>query len=96
MRWNSRDNVGLVVGATFPEEIAAVRRAAPHLPFLVPGLGEQGGDPAAVVTAGLDSRGGGVLGASSRAVFYAEDPARAARELSEALLRARDSVTAAV
>jgi orotidine 5'-phosphate decarboxylase subfamily 2 len=90
-----RRNVGLVVGATYPQEMAAVRRAAPGLPFLIPGLGAQGGDAAAAVASGLDASSGGVLGSSSRGVFYADDPARAARELSEVLLRARDSALAA-
>jgi len=86
--WNGAGNVGLVVGATFPAEMAAVRAAAPELPFLVPGSGAQGGDPAAAVRAGLDARGGGLLISSSRALAEAPDPAAAARAL-------RDSIAAA-
>lgn len=94
--WSAGGNVGLVVGATFPEEMLAVRRVAPDLPFLVPGFGAQGGDPAAALAAGLDASGGGILASSSRGVFYADDPGRAARELSEELLRARDAARAVV
>lgn len=86
--WNDAGNVGLVVGATYPGEMAAVRAAAPDLPFLVPGIGAQGGDLEGAVRAGLDARGGGLLVSSSREIAEAPDPAAAARALRDAVAAA--------
>jgi orotidine-5'-phosphate decarboxylase len=91
-RWNARGNCGLVVGATYPSELAAVRALAAELPFLVPGVGSQGGDVQQVVTQGQDARGTGLIVSSSRAILYAsaaEDFAAAARAATLAL---RDSI----
>lgn len=82
-RWNTQGNVGLVVGATYPAAVAAVRAVAPELPFLLPGVGTQGGDLAASVAAGLDGRGAGLVVNVSRAVMDAPDPAAAARSLRD-------------
>lgn len=68
--WNKNNNCGLVVGATYPEEIARVRKVAPGLPFLIPGVGSQGGDLKLSVEAAKESEGGFVI-AVSRAVMYA-------------------------
>jgi orotidine-5'-phosphate decarboxylase len=86
--WNTNGQMGLVVGATFPEEIARVRELAPTLPLLIPGVGAQGGDAAATVKAGLRMDAGGAITGtiivnSSRAVLYAgsgDDFASAARK----------------
>jgi orotidine-5'-phosphate decarboxylase len=90
--WNQHRNLMLVVGATFPAEMAALRRAHPELWFLVPGIGAQGGDLERILAAGLNSRGGGLLISSSRAVIYAGGGASAAirsaaQELREAINR---------
>jgi orotidine-5'-phosphate decarboxylase len=69
--WNANSNCGLVVGATYPEELRAVRVAAGNLPILVPGIGSQGGDLEATVRAGLDEAGQGLLISASRSVIYA-------------------------
>ncbi|MEE3110187.1 MAG: orotidine-5'-phosphate decarboxylase [Pseudomonadota bacterium] len=69
--WSQRGNVMLVAGATYPAELAEIRLAAPTIPLLVPGVGAQGGDPLAVLAAGLDASGRGVLVNSSRAILYA-------------------------
>lgn len=69
--WNSNNNLMLVVGATAPEEMAAIRAIAGEMPFLVPGIGAQGGDLAAVINAGRNSGLNGVIINSSRAVLYA-------------------------
>lgn len=69
--WASLGECGLVVGATWPGELALVRELAPDLPFLVPGVGAQGGDPAAVIASGLRPDGQGLIISSSRAVLYA-------------------------
>jgi orotidine-5'-phosphate decarboxylase len=69
--WNVHRNLMLVVGATCPREMAELRRAHPDLTFLVPGIGAQGGDLDAILAAGLDSRGAGLLISSSRNIIYA-------------------------
>lgn len=81
-RWNGKANVMLVVGATSIGDLAALRARAPSIPFLVPGVGAQGGDPAQVVRAGARSSGNGLVVASSRAILYAGDQSavRAAAE----------------
>jgi orotidine-5'-phosphate decarboxylase len=83
--WNRGGELGLVVGATAPAELARVREIAPTLPLLVPGIGAQGGDVAATVSAGRDASGAGMMVNSSRAILYAgsgEDFARAARRVA--------------
>jgi orotidine-5'-phosphate decarboxylase len=80
--WSQWGSCGLVVGATYPAELAAVRRLVGDLPLLVPGVGAQGGDIAATVAAGASSDGYGMVVNSSRAVLYAsagDDYAQAAR-----------------
>lgn len=86
--WNVNDNCGLVVGATYPEEIQRVREVAPTLPFLIPGIGAQGGSVEATVRA---ARGGPMLISASRSILYAssgEDFAEAARSSAQELHRA--------
>jgi uridine monophosphate synthetase len=78
-RWNTRGNIGLVVGATFPQQLARVRAIAPGMWILLPGVGTQGGDLEASLRAGLDSSGAGVLVNVSRAICQAPDPGEAAR-----------------
>lgn len=90
--WNRGGELGLVVGATVPAELARVRALAPALPLLVPGIGAQGGDVAATVAAGRDAGGMGMMINSSRAILYAgrgEDFAQAARR---AALDTRDLI----
>jgi orotidine-5'-phosphate decarboxylase len=72
--WNERGNVGLVVGATAPEELERVRERAPDLPFLVPGVGTQGGDVEAAVEHGL-ADGVGLVNASRSIIFAGEGEA---------------------
>jgi orotidine-5'-phosphate decarboxylase len=69
--WNELRNVMLVVGSTYPRDMADLRRAHPEMSFLVPGIGAQGGDLEATLAAGLDSRGAGLLISSSRNIIYA-------------------------
>ena len=88
-KWNARGNCALVVGATWPEEMRTVRALAPELPLLVPGIGAQGGDVNAVVNAGLDANGVGLMISSSRAILFAADPKAAARTLHEQIEAAR-------
>ncbi len=98
--WNAHGNLMLVVGATSPREMAALRAAHPDLPFLVPGIGAQGGEIAAALRSGLDRRGAGLLVNSSRAIIYAgggEAAAigAAARALWQAIERGRATARAA-
>ena len=92
--WNTRGNVGLVVGATAPDELARVRALAPAMPILVPGVGAQGGDLAASVRNGVDAQGRRAVIAVGRQVLYASkgaDYAQAARAEAE---RLRDAINA--
>ena len=82
--WDECGSVGIVVGATAPEELRLVRQSHPGLTFLVPGVGAQGGDVQAVIDAGINSRGRGLVINSSRGIIYASrkraDFAQAARD----------------
>ena len=71
--WNSRGNVGLVMGATQPEQLSAVRRICPDLPLLIPGVGAQSGELEAFVPLGVDGRGRLAIINSSRAIIYASE-----------------------
>ena len=79
-RLNARENVGLVVGATAPAQVAEIRRVT-DLPFLVPGVGAQGGDVEASVRAAWNGDPASCLVAASRSVIFADSPARAAAAL---------------
>ncbi|HEX8990051.1 MAG TPA: orotidine-5'-phosphate decarboxylase [Anaerolineales bacterium] len=81
--WNTRGNVGLVVGATYPETLQQVRAAASDLWFLVPGVGAQGGDLEAALQAGLRRDGKGVLINVSRNLSRSADPGKAAADLRD-------------
>ena len=86
-KWNKNGQCALVVGATFPEELAQVRAIVGDMPLLVPGIGAQGGDIAATVGAGQTANGMGMMISSSRAIIYAtpqagEDLADAARRVA--------------
>ncbi|SFB41084.1 orotidine-5'-phosphate decarboxylase [Collimonas sp. OK607] len=89
-KWNTNGQCGLVVGATFPQELAQVRSIIGDMPLLVPGVGAQGGDIQATVNAGKTANGMGMMINSSRAILYAkpdqangEDFAQAARRVAE-------------
>ena len=92
IEWNANGNVALVVGATWPEQLAEVRALVNDVPLLVPGVGAQGGDAAAVVSNAKTPDGTGLMISSSRAVLYAssgDDYAQAAAEAARAL---RDAI----
>ncbi|MHB1271729.1 MAG: orotidine-5'-phosphate decarboxylase [Rhodanobacter sp.] len=91
--WNSHGNCALVTGATWPEEIGKVRALVGNMPLLVPGIGAQGGDVAAVVRHGCTPDGTGLMINSSRAILYAgsgEDFADKARSSAQML---RDEIS---
>lgn len=96
-KWNRNGQCALVVGATFPEEIAQVRALVGDMPLLIPGVGAQGGDVEATVKAGRTAGGAGMMINSSRAILYAtpqdgEDFAQAARRVAT---ETRDAINAA-
>lgn len=94
--WNSRGNCLLVVGATYPEELADIRARTGDMTFLVPGVGAQGGDVEKAVRSGRTAAGAGLVINSSRGIIYAgagEDFAVAARR---ATLELRDAINAAL
>ncbi len=87
-QWNTYGNCLLVVGATGPDQMARIRQLVGDMPFLVPGVGAQGGDIDALVKAGKTSDGKGLIISSSRAVLYADSGdnfALAAREVALSL-----------
>jgi orotidine-5'-phosphate decarboxylase len=83
-RLNSNRNVGLVVGATAPPEIADVRRSS-QLPFLIPGIGAQGGDLEGSVRAAWNGDPASCLVSASRSVLFAEKPSREAAKLKDSI-----------
>ncbi len=86
--WNTYGNIGLVVGATYPEELTAVRKTYPEMPFLVPGVGAQGGDLVSTVRNGLDINRKCTVINSSRQILYAsrgQDFAEAARKAAQTM-----------
>ena len=90
--WNRNDQLGLVVGATYPAELARVRAIAGELPMLVPGIGAQGGDVRACVYAGQTRDGAGMLINSSRAILYASQGEDFAAAAAAAAQRTRDEI----
>jgi orotidine-5'-phosphate decarboxylase len=95
--WNTDGNLGIVVGATYPDEMAVLRAAHPDLPFLVPGVGAQGGEVEAATRAGINSNGRGAIINSARGIIYASSDPRsfqdAARTAAQTL---RDQINGAV
>lgn len=87
-QWNTSRNVGLVVGATYPEELKTIRQAHPDIPILIPGVGAQGGDLELAIRYGIDAQHRGILINSSRGIIYAgkgKDFANVARQASQTL-----------
>ena len=85
-------NLGLVVGATWPDELSQVRARCPDMPILLPGIGAQGGDLEASVAAGTDARGRGLLVSASRSVIYAGE----AEDIRAEASRLRAAANAAI
>jgi orotidine-5'-phosphate decarboxylase len=93
-RWNTNGQCGLVVGATYPKELADVRAVVGDLPILVPGIGAQGGDLEASVSAG-STAAGGLMVSSSRAILYAGNDEAFAQAARREALATRDAIEAA-
>jgi orotidine-5'-phosphate decarboxylase len=98
--WNTNGQLGLVVGATYPQELAEVRAIAPTLPLLIPGIGAQGGDASDTVRAAYKTNAQGqvtghIVVSSSRAILYASAGADFASAAREEASRTRDALNAA-
>ena len=95
--WNGSEQISLVVGATFPEEIAKVRAIVGDMPLLIPGIGAQGGDIDATVSAGkiTGKPGAGMIINSSRAILYASSGADFAQAARAVAMSTRDALRAA-
>jgi len=90
--WNENGNCMLVVGATYPEEMKKVRSIVGDMPFLVPGIGAQGGDVEKTVKAGLDSKKRGLIINSSRGIIFASKGKDFADKAREEALKLRDEI----
>jgi orotidine-5'-phosphate decarboxylase len=93
--WNTSGQLSLVVGATFPAELAKVRAIVGDMPLLVPGVGAQGGDVPATVAAGSDSSKYGMMINSSRAILYASSGLDFAQAAALVAQQTRDTIRAA-
>lgn len=81
------DNVGVVVGATYPEELKKVREIVGDMPILIPGVGAQGGD-VSLLKAGLNSKGEGIIVSSSRGIIFSDNPREATIKLHQQIQEA--------
>jgi orotidine-5'-phosphate decarboxylase len=97
LTWDRHGTLGLVVGATYPADVAAVRRVAPRVPILLPGVGAQAGDLERSVQAGVDADRSGAIVNASRTILYASTGAEwqaAARAEAERLRAAINAARA--
>jgi orotidine-5'-phosphate decarboxylase len=94
--WNIRGNIGLVVGATYPEQLKRIRELCPELPLLIPGIGAQGGDLAAVVRYGVDANGEKAIINVSRQVLYASKHNDFAEAARRAAMELRDKINSVI
>lgn len=90
--WNANNNCMLVVGATYPDELAAVRAIAPDMTLLVPGIGAQGGDVEKILKAGLNKNKTGMIINSSRGIIFASNGEDFAEKAREETLKLRDEI----
>ena len=86
--WNTASNIGLVVGATYPQELKKIRQLCPDMPILIPGIGAQGGDLVQAITDGVDAQGEKAIIAVSRQVLYASP----GKDFAEAAKRAAQDI----
>jgi len=91
-QWNTHGNIGLVVGATFPEELRVIRQSHPDIALLIPGIGAQGGDLAATISYGADNRGEKTIINSSRQIIYASRETDFAGAARQTALSLRDQI----
>lgn len=89
-------NIGVFVGATYPEEMAKVRKLFPDSPFLSAGVGAQGGDVKKIVRAGLDKKNQGIVFNSSRSILYASSGANFSSKACEEAMRLNRSIVESI
>lgn len=89
--WNTNGNCGVVVGATYPQELKTVREIVGDIPILIPGVGAQGGDVKATVRNGLNSRREGIIVSSSRGIIFSDNPREATLTLDNQIKEALKS-----
>jgi orotidine-5'-phosphate decarboxylase len=92
--WNANNNCALVVGATYPAELAIVRRIVKNMPLLIPGIGTQGGDIEKTVRAGVNSHGAGAIINASRNVIFASSGADFAQKAREEAQKLKNKINA--
>lgn len=90
--WNTRGNVGIVMGATYPEQLAEARAMCPDMPILVPGVGAQEGSLRDTVRAGLTKNRDGIMVSASRSIIYAARDADYAMAARAAAAQLRDQI----
>ena len=91
-QWNKFGNIGLVVGATYPQELKKIRQLCPQMPILIPGVGAQGGDLKLAVEYGVDSNREKAIINVSRQVLYASKGADFAQTARRSAQELRDSI----
>jgi orotidine-5'-phosphate decarboxylase len=92
-KWNYNNNCGVVVGATYPNELKIIRRILGNeIPFLIPGIGKQGGDIEKTIKNGTNTKGEMVIINSSRGIIYAEDNEKFAEHSRETAIKVKDSI----
>jgi orotidine-5'-phosphate decarboxylase len=92
LKWNAKRNIGLVVGATHPNELQPIRELAPALPILIPGIGKQGGDLESAVHFGCDKKGRLAILNASRSILYASGGKNFASAARAEALQLRDKI----
>jgi orotidine-5'-phosphate decarboxylase len=90
--WNTAGNIGLVVGATYPEELREIRKLCPEMPLLIPGIGAQGGDLEQSVRYGIDANKEKAVIVAARQVIYASRGADYAQAARQAARELRDTI----
>ncbi len=90
--WNYNMNCGLIVGATYPEELAIVRRLVGDMPILIPGIGAQGGDVQKTTKAGIDSKGTGAIINVGRSVIFASSGADFAQKARAEAIKLKEEI----
>jgi orotidine-5'-phosphate decarboxylase len=91
-QWNVKGNIGLVVGATYPEELKSIRQQHPDMPLLIPGIGAQGGDVALTIKYGVSAQGENAIINSSRQIIYASKGPDFAEAARRATISLRDEI----
>ncbi len=94
VEWNHLGQMMLVAGATYPQELGRIRQIVGDMPFLVPGIGAQGGDLEAVMAQGLDQKGNGLVISSSRGIIYADEGTDFARAAGREAEQTREEINA--